>query len=79
MGQMSQMCIQRSFSHSLSGNETLPLNDETLWMKSMESAVRKIEPRRMKCPLNGFISAALQYLWAFGGRTAPPTLWSWYY
>ena len=34
----------------------------------MESAVRKIEPRRMKCPLNGFISAAL---WAFGGRTAP--------
>ena len=30
--------------------------------------MRKIEPRRMKCPLNGFISAAL---WAFGGRTAP--------
>ena len=48
-------------------------------MKSMESAVKKIEPRRMKCPLNGSISAALQYLWAFGGGTAPPTLWSWHY
>ena len=39
----------------------------------------KIDPRRMKCPLNGSISAALQYLWAFGGGTAPPTLWSWHY